>query len=131
MISDRIGSDHMMISDRIDLISCYLISRVMSDRIDLISCDKVRVRGSGSKGQGPRGRSPRPGLKGLSEAQGVGSKRLGSKRLGSKRLGSKRLGANGQVPRGGDQGSWVEGPGPSGPNLGIQPGGGWGPGQCL
>ena len=76
---------------------------------------------SGSEGQGPRVRvqgagAQRSGLKGLSEAQGVGSKRLGSKRLGSKRLGSKRLGAkrlgaNGQVPRGGDQGSWVEGPG--------------------
>ena len=86
---------------------------------------------SGSEGQGPRVRvqgagAQRSGSKGLSEAQGVGSKRLGSKRLGSKRLGSKRLGANGQVPRGGDQGSWVEGPGPSGPNLGIQPGGGGG-----
>ena len=71
---------------------------------------------SGSEGQGPRVRvqgagAQRSGLKGLSEAQGEGSKRLGSKRLGSKRLGSKRLGANGQVPRGGDQGSWVEGPG--------------------
>ena len=66
---------------------------------------------SGSEGQGPRVRvqgagAQRSGLKGLSEAQGVGSKRLGSKRLGA-----KRLGANGQVPRGGDQGSWVEGPG--------------------
>ena len=46
----------MMTSDWIDMISCYLISRVMSDRIDLISCDKVRVQGSGSKGPEPKAR---------------------------------------------------------------------------